>query len=890
MGFWNRLRNSFRRDNLQRDLEEELAAHLEEAIASGRDPGEARRAFGGMLRQREHAADYLLLGWAENLRADVVFGIRQLAKHKVATLAAVLSLGLAIGATMASFRLVDALLFRPLPVEGAERLRVLTYEMRGADGKQLWGDHHSYPFFAWLRAEMRGKVELVAAAGTWRMGVEHEKAEEREQFNRQQVSGWMFPVFGLKPALGRLLSEEDDRTPGKHPVAVLTHHYWQRRFGGDPKVQGRTFKLGAVVCEIVGVTEKGFSGMEPGRPADVFTPMNMNSEAIGEDGYNWFRIWLRLPEGVSEEALRQELGAKLRAWREAKAAKGDEWADEGARARYFSAPVRLEDARAGYSDAQKKYRQSLGVLAALVGLVLLIACANVANLMTGQAMARAKEMALRVSIGAGRARLVQLVLVESALLAVAATVAGAAFSAWSAPFVVGMLQSPEENLQLDLYADARVWLFGAALSLGVTLLFGLLPTLRASGVQPAAALKGEEAPKRKQRVLYAMLAAQVAFCFVVHFAAGLFWASLDRLSAVPLGFDTGNYETGNLVNLEVEATPGQKVVKWEALTERLRQAPMVEQAAAEGWPLLGGNFWTPGLEVDGKRLSGIETYMLSVGPGWFETMKIPLVSGRDFRPTDVHPRVVIVNEAFVRAHFGNQNPLGRRVENSGYKESPYAEVVGVVKDAVYGELRKGFLPVAYVPFERLNDRGEAIPKPWGNFALRLRPGVGVGDVKTLGRELESSMAGIRVGGMREQQALVDAQMVRERLLAALAAFFAVLALILAGVGLYGVLDYTVAQQRREIGIRMALGAPPEEVARKYLLEVLGVLAVGSLVGLLLGVGSERYIASLLFEIKASDWQMMLLPLGSLGLTGLFATAAPLWRAITVDPATTLRAQ
>ncbi len=456
MSIWSRVKNVLRRESLRGELDEEMQAHIDEAIEQGRDPEEARRAFGSMLRRREDSQDIKLAVWVESLRSDAVFGVRQLLKNKTVSAAAVLSLALAIGACTGAFRLIDAMLLRPLPVASPEQLYFVQFEFKDRKGKIELNDSLEYPFFRVLRESVKGQAELLAISYASRIDITYGSDQEMEKAYRQYVSGWTFGAFGLKPALGRLLTSSDDVKPGAHPYAVLSYDYWSRRFGQDPKAVGRTFKIGLTAYEIVGVCEKGFTGTETGTMTDFFVPTMMNAKAVEEANWSWFRGWVKLNPGAPAEQVQQKLFAAKTSYRREKVKTWGPGPTAEEKDRYVNEPLLLEPAFSGASGMQKDYRQPLAVLGLVVALVLLIACANVANLMTAQATARAKEMALRVSIGAGRLRLLQLVMVESALIAAAATVLGGLLAWWAAPFVVTMINPPGQPARLALPADWRV--------------------------------------------------------------------------------------------------------------------------------------------------------------------------------------------------------------------------------------------------------------------------------------------------------------------------------------------------------------------------------------------------------------------------------------------------
>jgi putative ABC transport system permease protein len=884
MGWWSRVSNVFRGERVNREIDEELQEHLHDAVADGRELAEARRALGGVLLLREESREIRMAAWLDSVRADVVFGVRQLLKNRVASAAAILSLGLAIGACTSTFRLVDALLLRPLPVADAERLSFLAVEYLDPNGKSQTGDSFDYPLFRQLRAAVQDQAQLMAISYANRVDVTYGADADMEKASRQYISGWAMGTFGLKPALGRLLTAADDEQPGAHPYAVISHDYWTRRFGQDPKVIGRRFRSDAQVYQIVGVLEAGFTGTETGTLTDLYVPTMMNAQAVTNPSWGWFRIWVQPKAGMDVQPMREKMQAVFRAVRQEKA-KG--WSTSTPRERieqYVNAGLAMQPAAAGVSGMQKTYRRSMNVLAVLVGLVLLIACANVANLMTAQAAARAREMALRISIGAGRGRLMQLVLVESALIALAASAMGALFAWWSAPLVVSMISSPENPARLVLPADWRVTGFGIGLALAVAILFGMAPALRASSVKPASALKGGEDPHRRRRLMNVLVSAQVAFCFLVHFVAGLFVSSFDRLSTQSTGFSPER-----LLVIEAVAAGKQPISSWDQVVDRLRAMPGVESAALCGWALMSGNGWSDTVLVNGQPNGTLEPYFLGVSPGWMETMKIRLLGGRDFTPEDTDPQVAMVNEAFARRYFDGQNPVGKSFERPhGRNARDSVRIVGYVENALYRTMREPMTPTIYVP-NRRKDEAKSVAD-WGTFMVRTQSADPLALAGLLRRAVPEARSEFRVTNVTTQAELVKGQTIRERMLAMLSMFFAVVALLLAGVGLYGVLDYSVLQRRREIGIRMALGARADDIAWRVTAEVFGMLACGAVAGLALGMASERFVESLLFGVKATDWGMMVWPVATILAVALLAALPPVLRAVQVDPSAMLRAE
>ena len=534
-------------------------------------------------------------------------------------------------------------------------------------------------------------------------------------------------------------------------------------------------------------------------------------------------------------------------------------------------------ASGGLSFMRQEYRRPLGVLAVLVGLVLLIACANVANLLTGQAAARAREMALRVSIGAGRRRLVQLVLAESALLAVLASAVGALFAWWSAPYVVQRINPADDPARLALPADWRVLGFGLALTLGVTLLFGLAAGAASFGDAAGERFKGRQRPACEAAVDARADRMQVAFCSVVLFVAGLLAASFDRMVNQPTGFSSER-----LLALDTEAQPQQSAAVWNQVAQHLQALPGVERVATAGWPLLSGVGSNGFVSVNGAPAGDRLAYFLNVSPGWLETMKIPLVDGRDFRPDDVYPGAAIVNEAFAKEYFGGANPVGRWFARGKIR----LQVVGLAGDARYRDMREPITPTAYIPFREGSDA------PVSHATLLVRT-VGRNPLALAGmlrRDVSRARAEFRVSNLQTQAEINRSQTVRERLLATLALFFAAVALLLAGIGLYGVLDYAVVQRRREIGIRIAVGAPAGRMARMVISDVLAMVACGAVLGSGLGLAAARYVDALLYGVKPTEPGVLLGAAFTMLVTAAIAAIVPVARAVRTDPAAVLRVE
>jgi predicted permease len=885
MSLWSRISNAVHGERLDREIDEELQSHIEEAIASGRDPKEAHRAFGSALHAREASHSIRAAGWVESLLADVTFGWRQLCRNKLASVAALLSLALGIGSCVAAFRLIDALLWRPLPIPGSSKLYVLFHEMTGFDGKAVEDEYWATPEFKVMRDAVKEQADLIAISGADRTDITWSIDDYMEKAHVAYVSGNMFPLFGLEPALGRLLIPADDRGPGLNPYAVLSWDYWNRRFGGDPHVLGSSLHIGGQPFEIIGVGPRDFTGTEKGTVTDVFLPINMNGLA-GRDSVSWHRTFLMLKPNVHPtpdlELLRQHLSAVNHSFQVecSTCFRGMTQTDID---RFLNQKLVFYPAGAGISELQKDYRRLLGILGLLVALVLLIACVNVANMMTAQAAARAHEMALRISIGAGRRRLVQLILAQSALLALLASVLGALIAAWSAPFVLSLISPPDNPARLALPADWRVLLFGFGLIIFVALMLGLLPALRASAVRPVAALKGGEDPHSPRHLMRGAVALQVAFCFLVLFLSSLFVTSFERLQNRPLGFSTDR-----LLLLETVAGKGPLPVVWNQTAEALRAAPGVDSVAISGWPLLGRIRINSSISINGAPPSPTPAWLLNVSPGWLSTMKIPLVSGRDFRPEDTSPGAAIVNETFVRTFLPGQDPIGRTFERGA--DQPIYKIVGVTPDVPYHDLREPSSAVFYVPFDEVDDKSAPKFVDFATFAIHTNSQNPLALANSLRQFIAQRHNALRVSNITTQLDLVRDQTIRERLIATLAAFFAVVALLLAGIGLYAVLNYSVLQRRREIGIRMAIGSTRAGIVRVVSLDVFLMIALGGCAGVALGFGAARYVESLFYQVRATDADIIALPTCAILLTALVATLPAVLRALRTDPTEILRTE
>lgn len=802
-----------------------------------------------------------LLSWLESLFLDARFGLRMLRKHRIVTAAAVLSLALAMGACTAAFSLIDALILRPLPVHDPAQLIDLTFP--GVNPGPIENSRFSQPLFESFRdaAGARANLFEVSLGGPLPQAVFEDTGGADERVRVEWMSGAAFETLGLQPFIGRFFTSGDREPLG----AVLSHGFWKRRFGGNPSVLGRWLTFNNKRFQIVGVAPRNFSGLEPGAMTDLWVPITARADPkrLLDPDFDWAQIWGRLKPGVEPEQLRQILQTTFSNFRRERA---------GA-SKFIDLPLHVNSAaRGGVSLMRFQFERPLWIVGIIAMLVLLIAGSNVANLFIARAAARQHEMSIRRSIGAGRGRLFQQMLIESGLVAAAACIIGLAISAFTAPAIVNLLAPADNPAYLDLHVDLRVLGFLAITGILTTILFGMAPAIRAAKVAPV-----------RTSMLRPMLAAQVGFSFAVLFVAGLLLLSFARLSSVDLGFS----KNGILLINVASSAPRQAETARTAmldLLDHLRQVNGVQAASMSASALGGGAtsfVMMPFIRMPGRQTEKIRPYYLEVSPGFFDTMQIHMFAGRDFAPRDTTPNAtaVIVNQAFAGHYFPGGNSVGKRFERLADDPQPIAqEIVGVVGNAKYNNVREPAIPTIYAPLR--------MP---GTLEVRVA-GDPLAVVPALREEIRRSDPGLRVTGVTLQSTRIDQTLLAERLLALLAGFFALVALALAAVGLYGVLSYSVVRRTKEIGIRMALGARPSSVIGLVMKDVTSMTVLGLAAGLAGGITLARYIGSLLFEVKPADAESVALPLLCLLLASVLAALPPALRAARVEPTVALRVE
>jgi predicted permease len=816
------------------------------------------------------------------LSADVRDAVRALTAAPLITAASVLSLGLGIGANTALFSILNSLVIRELPVRDPQQLVIV--------GRTSWSNP------VWEQVRDR-QFDLFESACAWSIErFDLAPSGQVDAVTGAYVSGGFFHTLGIGTIAGRPLVPGDDVRGGgaEGYVAVVSHRFWRQRLGGAEHALARPLQIGGVPYTIVGVAPPSFPGPEVGQTVDVFLPLAAEAAIRGADSQLAGRssFWLTVMARLRPDQPRQSAAAAVAAVRPAilAATIPAEWnAKAEYRANYMNTPMELDPAATGVSTLRDRFEQPLTIILAVVAAVLLIACANIANLQLARAAARRREMSLRVALGASRARLACQVLVESLLVAAAGGAAGLALAHAGAGLLVRQLGSDANSITLALAIDWRVLGFTAAVSLGAMILFGMAPAWGMRQVRPNDALKEQGrsvAGDGPSGFRHALIVAQVALSFALVAGAALFIRTFSILMTTPLGF-----EASGLVILNVDARRaaiGQEGTA--AFAQRIAEVAAAQSGVGRAslsylTPLSGRN-WTHRVQVvDGPTLSRPEQTAAfnAVAPGWFDTYGMRVLNGRDLAPSDVSSgeRVAVVNEAFVRRFVGARSPLGHRFKSVGLGALGETTIVGVVNDAVYRTVRTGVVPTVYLPMAQADIHGSG-------FSVTARLAGSRSQVEQdLSRALGTASPGLSYS-FRDYQDQVRATLVQDRIVAMLAGFFGALALLLAALGLYGVSSYAVSRRRPEIAIRMALGATSAGVVRLMLRRVATLIAIGGVLGCVLSLWASKFVAELLFRIDARDPMSLGAAAVMLVTVGLFAGWLPARKAARMDPSAGLR--
>lgn len=833
---------------------------------------------------------------------NLKLAFRGLARTPFVTGVAILSLALGIGANSAIFSLFNQILLRPLPVTAPGELVNLSSPgpRQGSTSCNQAGscdEIFSYPMYRDLE---RAQTSFTGIAGHRLFSVNVGHQGVTENGDGVMVSGSYFPVLGVTPAAGRLLGPDDDRTPGGHYVTVLSHEYWRRRFNEDPSIVNQTIIVNGEAMTVVGVAPAGFYGTTIGVDPYLFVPITMRERmqrsslpdaAVFENRRNyWVYLFARLKPGVTLEQAQVAVNGPYHAIINDVDAPLQRGMSEQTMARFKAKEVLLAPGQRGQSNTHREARAPLLILLAVTGTVVLIACANIANLLLARGAGRAAEMAVRLSIGANRRQLVTQLLVESCLLALLGALGGLLVARWTLD-IIGTLVPPEAASLVSFTMDPSMLLFAGLLAIGTGLAFGLFPALHSTRPDLAATLKNQAGQpggaKGARRFRTSLATAQIALSMALLVPAGLFAKSLLNISRVDLGL-----EPDHLVTFRVSPTlNGYETDRTRALFERLEAElaaiPGVTSAVFSMVPVLAGDNWNNSLKVEGFD-AGPDTdnsaSFNSVGPGFFPTMGIPLMAGREFADADAlgAPKVAIVNQAFTRKFNLPANAVGRRIGVGGAPDTKLdIEIVGIAQDAKYSDVKREVPAQYFVPYRQEERLG------FGVFYVRtaLDPEQVLTAIPAVMKRLDENLP---VEDLKTMEMQVHENVSMDRLISTLSTGFAILATLLAAIGLYGVLAYTVAQRTREIGLRMALGADGGNVRRMILWQVGKMAIVGGFIGLAAALGVGRLAQSLLFQMEGHDPAVVALSAIALAIVALGAGLLPALRASRIDPMKALR--
>jgi predicted permease len=878
----------WKRKQGEHDLERELQADLELEAREQQERGlpaeearyAARRALGNAAILKEDVRE--AWGWlfVDRLQQDLCYAWRGMRKSPGFTAAAMLSLALGIGVNTTMFSLVNALMLRGLPVEKPEEL----FDVVLPDREHAGYFGFSYPLFEALRDHTTTLAGILAVAEA-AMSVTADGQAEIVPGGGMFASGRYFSTLGIKAVIGRTFTPADDEASATNPVAVISYSYWKRRFALDPRVIGKAILVNGQPMTIIGVTPPGFFSVAIGAateitlPFSAYTLLNRGSTHLTERQRWWLRVMARVKPGISADQAKADLNVAFQQYLAEPASKEQQRDFAGRR-------IEFRPGAQGIGGQDAGVRMSMLVLAGVVGLVLAIACANVTNLLLARGVARQREIALRLSLGAARSRLVRQLLTESVMLAAMGGAAGLLVAYWGTQGVGRLLHHGPGPLPIDLAPDGRALAFTAAVALLTGILFGLMPALRSTRLDLTPVLKkgGAAGGRSRSRLRSGLVVAQVALSLVLLVVAGLFARSLQKLMEEDLGFHPEHVLLVS-VNPKLIGYQGANMLQlYQHLLGRVEAAPGVRSASASlSAGIIGGGRWHNLMTVPGYTPKPGEKPgcgFVPVAAHFFGTVGIPVLLGRDFETQDTGrgSKVAAINETFARRYFGKQSPLGRSLGLGVKQNLGWFEIVAVVKDSKYGDIRDRSQPLVYFPL------WQTPPPLVGAATIEVRtlgePGVMTAAVR---RELLAVEKDLPIGSVKTMSQQVAESLGIERTVALLAGLFGLLALALASVGLYGVLSYAVAWRTSEIGIRMALGAQRADVVRLILRNAMMLVALGAGLGLVGALAAGRAMASLLFRLSGADPVTVSTATLVLAAVGGLAGYLPARRASRVDP-------
>ncbi|MDE3136714.1 MAG: ABC transporter permease [Acidobacteriota bacterium] len=896
----NWLPRFFSRRRIYGELSDEIRVHLEEKVeelvAGGmlREEAEhaARREFGNVLRTEERGREVWRWTAIENFWLDVRYALRTLRRTPAVTTVALLSLALGIGANTAIFSLTDTLLLRMLPVrDPGELVEILRHSPRMADDNPVFTNP--------MWEQVRDRQNAFSGVFAWFPDkFDLANGGQAEYVRGLYASGGYFTSLGVEPLVGRVFTAADDQR-GCSGVAVLGYGFWQQHYGGQTSALGSLLRVNGHSFPVIGVTPPGFFGTDVGDRFDVALPICAEAIIHGKDSYldgrsTW---WLRVMARRKPEMSDQQATARMNAIAPGIFASvvPPNWpARQQQIFRKYTFAVRPAGTGLnGFTNVRSQYTRPLEILLAIAGLVLLVACANLASLLLARAAAHRKEFAVRLSLGASRGRLVRQMLTGSLLLALGGAAAGIVVAQWGDSLLVRLVSTAQTRIFLELSPDWRVVGFTIAVAMLTGVLFGILPALRATRISLSAAMKegreqtGGEPSRFRAGKLVA--ATQVGLSVVLLAGTGLFVGTFRNLVNVDPGFDPHNVLLARVYLHNANVAEGARAEVYGRMLARLQAMPGVVSASECWFTPFSGMEWNEDITVEGyKAPQGEEplVWFNWITPGYFSTMRTPLLAGREFTPADTagSTRVTIVNQTMARRFFPHSNPVGKyfRISEGGdLTSSAPMEIVGVVKDSKYESLREPTLPFAYVPVSQM----KMVPES-GSFEIRgaVPPASLLGPVRAALGNVNGAAA-LEFVPLTEQ---VDDSLGQERMLSLLSTFFGGLALLLTAIGVYGVMAYLVTQRTHDIGVRMALGAPRAAIGKMVVAETLSLVSLGLVAGLACALAATRLVAHTLFELTPYDPLTLALAAGALIAVGALAGYVPARRAMRVDPIMALR--
>ncbi|HXJ91377.1 MAG TPA: ABC transporter permease [Terriglobia bacterium] len=907
---WRRVKFLFQRGQFQRDLDEEMRHHLELGARTHAEAGEspeesrfaAQRELGNALRLREESRD--MWGWTllETLLQDLRYGLRQLGRAPGLTAVVVLSLALGIGANTAIFSVINAAMLRMLPVQNPERLVQIGFQGRHSDnGESFAGQSFSYPLYKELR-EQNQVFTGISAFNYWdsfnAYPVGSGTGGSGEPVKGQLVSANFFSVLGVNAVVGRTFAPDEDKGAGAHPVAVISYALWSRLFARDPAAIGKKLAIEGLPFTIIGVAPAHFSGVNPGRNCDVWAPVSMQPlvapseyDLLTSKDTNWLTLMARLKPGVSSEQARAGLDVPYQRLLHELDTSG--WSQQQ-RNNFFSRRVVLLPAAQGTNYLREEFARPLFLLMGMVALVLLIACANVANLLLARASVREREIAIRLALGAGRHRLIRQLLTESVMLALMGGALGVLFAYWGSPVLVALMAQGHSQVTLDVHPDLPVLGFTLLIAVVTGLAFGLAPALRATRTRETLSVQAgsrhltvSRAGRNLGRVL---VVSQVALSLVMIVGAGLLVRTFRNLETLDPGFSRDRILLFGLDPTKAGYKDERAAQLRKQIQERIEQVPGVRSASFSFLTPISGGGWDNNAEyVEGytpRPGENTDVYINAVGTRFFQTLGIPLILGRDFGEQDQAGSTLymVINQTMARRFFAGRNPIDKHVQLGPWSGRQGCEIIGVVGDSKYLSLRERvplttYINVAQLP-PAMGPRGVTFEVSSAVPPMSLVP-----QVRNLLQSIDSRLSASDVNTLAEQ---VDSSLYQEKLVSALSTFFGVLALALACIGLYGVMAYAVARRTNEIGVRMALGAQRSRILQMVLREALLLAVIGVVIGLPAAWAATRSISSMLYGLNPADPVTILVATFLMAAVAGLAGYVPARRAARVDPMVALR--